>query len=217
MSTISPRLLQLASAALPVGGFAYSRGLEAAVERGWVASAEQADQWIGGLLRESLLGLDAPLLLRLHAAVECADTSALERWTHHAAASRETEELSRESEAMGAALLRWADSMGLGPSTRSAPYLTAFAMAGAGLDLDADGTLAAYLWSWLEGMVTAAVKLVPLGQTAGQRILLSRSQALDSYIAVAKALADDEIGSFTPGYAIASCHHETLHTRLYRS
>ncbi|MFK7984451.1 MAG: urease accessory protein UreF [Sandaracinaceae bacterium] len=214
---MSPRLLQLASAALPVGGFAYSRGLEAAVERGWVSDAEQADGWIGGLLRESLLGLDAPLLLRLHAAVERGDTSLLQRWTAHAAATRETEELAQESDAMGAALLRWANSMGLAPSAEKAPYLTAFAITGQRLGLGAESTLTAYMWSWLEGMVTAAVKLVPLGQTAGQRILLARGAAFDSYIAVAKTRSDDAIGSFTPGYAIASCHHETLHTRLYRS
>ena len=75
----------------------------------------------------------------------------------------------------------------------------------------------AYLWSWLENQVMAAIKAVPLGQVAGQRLLLALGARMPAAVAVAKAVADDDVASFAPGLALASARHETQYTRLFRS
>ena len=72
-------------------------------------------------------------------------------------------------------------------------------------------------WSWLENMVTVAVKLVPLGQSDGQQVLYQLSASLDQVVADAQACADEHIGAFTPAAAIASSLHETQYCRLFRS
>jgi urease accessory protein len=74
-----------------------------------------------------------------------------------------------------------------------------------------------YVWSWLENQVMAAIKAVPLGQTAGQRILASVGDELPAVAQRAMTLADDELANFAPGLAIASSRHETQYSRLFRS
>ncbi|MCB9595189.1 MAG: urease accessory protein UreF [Sandaracinaceae bacterium] len=215
-------MLQLSSASLPVGGFTYSRGLEAAVELGWVTDAGSARAWIGGLLHECAGRLDAPLVLRAHDAFSRGDVAAVARWAAFDQACRETDELRRESSAMGRALGRWLVELGLAAPSELAgevreSYVVTFGLAAHRLGLDADAAVSAYLWSWLESGVTAAVKLVPLGQTDGQRITLALGAELEEVAGVARALADDDLGALVPGFAIASAQHETLHTRLFRS
>jgi urease accessory protein len=219
---MSAALLQLASPSLPVGGFAYSRGLEAAVELGWVVDAAGARAWIEGLLHEAVGRLEGPLLLRLHRAFAAADREAVERWADLAIASRETEELARESRTMGAALARWVRELELAsPEELAAPvrdaYLATFALAAERLGLDARDAVRAHAWSWLDASVTAAIKLVPLGQTEGQRILRDLGRALEALVEAAEAVPDEDVGALAPGLAMASARHETQHTRLFRS
>jgi len=217
---VNSALLQLASANLPVGGFAYSRGLETAVERGWVHDEASATTWIGELLGRSVAGWDAPLLVRLFAAWRERD-EALRTWTDLADASRETHELQRESRAMGAALARLLHDLGrCGAAERahaSRAHLSAFALAALRFELTLEDALLAYLFAWLEGSVLAAVKLVPLGQTAGQRMLIALGAELPSIASRARELGDDELGAILPGAALASALHETQRTRLFRS
>ncbi len=215
-------LLQLASPTLPVGGFTYSRGLEAAVEHGWVEDAATTTAWIGGLLRHSVARLDAPLIDRLHRGFGTGDDAAIRRWTALTLATRETHELAAESRAMGTALARWLVELQLAtPNDVEAPikhcYLAAFALAAHRLGLDTRDAVRGYAWSWLEGSVAAAVKLVPLGQTDGQRILLELGRELDELTDAALACEDSDIGALVPGFAMASALHETQHTRLFRS
>ncbi|HJL15646.1 MAG TPA: urease accessory UreF family protein [Sandaracinaceae bacterium LLY-WYZ-13_1] len=215
-------LLQLASPSLPVGGFTYSRGLETAVERGWVTDATEARVWIAGLLDEQVGRLDAPLVWRLHRAFEAGAREDAERWARFARAARETEELQREASQMGRALARWLVDLGLADRAEVAPpvrdaWLAVFALAGHRLGLDARTTVCGYAWSWLESSVQAAVKLVPLGQTDGQRILLALGGGLERLAEDALRVPDDAIGALAPGFALASALHETQHTRLFRS
>lgn len=217
-----PRLLQLASPALPVGGFAYSRGLETAVELGWVRDAATARAWIEGLLRHNAGPLDVPLLLRLHAAWTAGERAAVERWARFGDAARESAELQLEARRMGASLARLLRDLELASADELSgaageSLLAAFALAAVRLGLDAPTAARAYLWTWLEAQVTAAVKLVPLGQTDGQRILLALGPRLDAVAREGAALEDDDIGALTPGLALASALHETQHTRLFRS
>jgi urease accessory protein len=200
------RLLQLASPTLPVGAYSYSQGLEAAVEAGIVKDAASAEAWIGDVLSFSLGRFEAPVLWRLMQG---------ERLNGFFLASRETAELRAETLQMGHSLKKLVEALGLGVVPVEEPaYPTVYAFAVERMNLDRREALIAYLWSWLENQVIAAVKAVPLGQTAGQRMLLSLGSRLEEIATQAKAA---EPANFAPGLAILSARHETQYSRLFRS
>lgn len=210
------RLLQLASPALPVGAYSYSGGLEAASEAGLVREAESAERWIGDVLVHSVARMEAPALLRLVQAFR--DGSSVQAWNDRFLASRETAELRAETVQMGYSLERLLMDLGVGATGVEEPaFPTAFALAVARWEIDPQDALVAYLWAWVENQVMAALKAVPLGQTDGQRILLSLGGRLAGIAASAAALDDGELGSFVPGLALASSRHETQYSRLFRS
>ncbi len=219
------RLLQLASPALPVGAFSYSQGLEAAVESGAVRDAGSAKAWIADVLSYSVIRAESPAFLRLVFAWDLRDLRAVRRWNVHFLATRETAELRAETVQMGYSLRRLFDSLeGFEPdalsnldSLEEPAFPAVFAFAVAQWGIEARTALLAYLWSWLENQVMAALKAVPLGQTDGQRILLALGGLLPSLADKASALEDQEIGSFAPGLALASSRHETQYSRLFRS
>ena len=96
-------------------------------------------------------------------------------------------------------------------------FPAAYAFRSAQWKIPADQALVAYLWAWLENQVMAAVKVVPLGQTDGQRMLLALGERLATVADRAASVADDDLGSFTPRLAILSSRHETQYSRLFRS
>jgi urease accessory protein len=219
------RLLHLASPALPIGGFHFSQGLEYAVDCGWVKDEATALDWIGGILESSVATLDLPVLHRLHAAWKQNDYLAVHRWNAFLIASRETAELRAEDRHLGSALLRVLKEFELsteifGANKVSPPgvaHATAFAFAAASWGIDATSTAATYGWAWTENQVLAAVKLVPLGQSAGQRLLHALIPRLGAYSARAADALDKDIGISTALSTIASGLHETQYTRLFRS
>ena len=215
------KLLQLASPALPVGAFSYSQGLESAVDAGIVKDAPTAQRWISDVLALSLARMEAPVLLRLIAAWSRADFAAVERWNALFLASRESAELRAETAQMGYSLARLLPGLIAAPLKLDAleeiAYPTAYACAVAQWQIDATQALIAYLWSWLENQVIAALKAVPLGQTDGQKILLALGDAVTRAAENAATLDDDEIGNFAPGLAILCSQHETQYSRLFRS
>lgn len=218
-------LLHLASPQLPVGGFAYSQGLEAAVEADLVTDATSAGGWISGVLNASLARFEAPLLARLVAALQDGQVAEVERLNGLFAASRETSELLDETARMGRALAIWLRDLGVAGEAelrlleglRPLTYPTAFASAAAALGLEAGDAVTAYLWAWLENQVMAAVKLVPLGQTAGQRLLLDLGPQLPAIAERALDLPESDWSGLAPGFAILSSRHETQYSRLFRS
>lgn len=213
-------LLQLVSVGLPVGGFAYSRGLETAVERGWVCDRASARDWVEGLFDHSVTRLDAPLVARLHDAWSEGDLAEVHPWVTLADASRETDELQRESRAMGGALTRLLVDLALDvpdAALAARSYVGAFALGAMRLGVGRADAVRGFLFAWLEAGVVATVKLVPLGQTDGQRMLLALGARLDEATDAVLALPDEDVGALVPGFALASALHETQHTRLYRS
>jgi len=201
-----PRLLQLASPALPVGAYSYSQGLEAAVEARIVHDAASAEAWIADALEHSLGRFEAPVLWRMMQG---------EALNELFLAGRETAELRAETLQMGHSLAKLVAELGLGSVPLEEPaYPTAYAFAVERLELDREEALLAYLWSWLENQVMAAVKAVPLGQTAAQKILLNLGTRLPAIAANAKTA---EPANFVPGLAILSTLHETQYSRLFRS
>jgi urease accessory protein len=219
------RLLQLASPALPIGAYSYSQGLEWAIESGSVSDATGAHQWIGDVLELVVSRNEAAVAWRLIAAAQRGDWAAFVRWNAVSRASRETAELRAETVQMGGSLVRLAIELDLlDVSARDAlPRLdpvvlpAAYALAARGFAVRADCALTAYVWSWLENQVLAAVKLVPLGQVAGQRLLASLGASIPAVAASAMTIDDDQISTFAPAFAIASALHETQYTRLFRS
>lgn len=219
------RLLQLASPALPVGAFSYSQGLEAAVEAGLVHDRASALNWIDDLLEYSLGRMEAPVLLRLIDAWRSENFAAVKHWNDLFLASRETAELRAETVQMGfslARLLNQLDGIDSDALTHvnelgEIAYPAAFTCVVASWNLPPAAALSAYLWSWVENQVMAALKIVPLGQTDGQRMLLAVGDRLTAIVERASALGDDDIAAFTPRLALLSSRHETQYSRLFRS
>ncbi len=219
------RLLQLASPALPVGAYSYSQGLEAAIEAGIVHDAASTQAWISGVLELSVASMEAPVLLRLMQAWSQADIAAVEFWNALFLASRETAELRAETVQMGYSLTRLlneiheddAPSFAQLQSIDEPAFPTAYACAAAHWRIEPLSALIAYLWSWIENQVMAALKAVPLGQTAGQQILLTLGARLEANAQAAAARSDNELGNFAPGLAMLSSTHETQYSRLFRS
>jgi len=219
------RLLQLASPALPIGAFSYSQGLEAAVEAGIVHDRNSASDWINDLLSYSLAITDAPVLLRLIDAWRTQDYAGAVRWNDLFLASRESAEIRAETVQMGFSLARLltdldgieADELGHLTGLKEIAFPAAFAFAVAAWNLPPAPALSAYLWSWAENQVMAALKTVPLGQTDGQRLLFAIGARLAAIVERAAELGDDDIGAFMPRLAILSSRHETQYSRLFRS
>ena len=210
--------LQLASPALPVGGFAYSQGLEKAIEDGLVHDAASAQCWISDLLQLVLARWEAPLFLRAHDAATAGDAAHLEHVNAEILAARETAELRAESQQMGAPRLRVAPAGRIAaPALDPAAFPAAVAATCAALAIDRRTALTAYLWGWLESQVLVAVKSVPLGQQAGQRLLFDMHGPLAQAVTTAETLGDDELGSAALGFAMVAARHETQYSRLYRS
>jgi len=215
------RLLQLASPALPVGAYSYSQGLEAAVEAGLVRDAVSTVEWVEGVLQLSMARLEVPILLRQLAAWHAGDHAGAARWNAEFMASRESAELRAETLQMGFSLLRLLRDLGeevgaLGAIEELA-YPTAFAHAAVAWNVLPREAVSAYLYSWVENQVLAAVKCVPLGQTDGQRMLLVLTEGVGAAIDLAASLRDDELTNFAPGLALLSARHETQYTRIFRS
>lgn len=214
-------LLRLTSPALPIGAFAWSQGLEYAVEAGWIGDEAQTGEWLQGLLRRSLGRLDLPALAALHRSAEAGDAAALAQWNARLLAGRETAELYAEDIHLGGALRRLLDDLNMAPPTTwpatETAYATGFAMAAVAQGVDRRRCLLGYTWAWLENQVTAAIKLVPLGQTAGQRVLSRLLPMVPEIVADAERLPIESIGSACPAQAMASALHEGQYARLFRS
>jgi urease accessory protein len=216
------RLLQLSSSVLPVGGFTYSQGLEYAVECGWVKSEQDLHHWLTDLIQHNLQGLDIPVLVRLYQACEQGDELMLNHWVQQLIAYRETSELRAEEQNRGRAMTKLLKDLDFDQAqqwqaTLNKTQLAGMALAGQQWQINVEQLVQGYAWSWLENMVISGVKLIPLGQAAGQRLLRDLANELTQACELGRQLTDDEIGSSTPALAYASAMHETQYTRLYRS
>ena len=211
------RLWQLISPTLPVGAYHYSQGLEQAVADGRVTDERSAGSWIGGLLNTAVARVDLPVLARAHRAWQGRDAQALSHWDNACRACRETAELRAEEANMGAALMRLARTLDAPVPERALGFTAAFAVLAANWEIDVADALAGYAWSWCENQVAAAVKLVPLGHSAGQRLLRGLGGAVREAVTAALHCEDADIGCSAPGHALACARHETKEVRLFRS
>jgi urease accessory protein len=214
------RLMQLISPTLPIGSFAYSQGLEYAVEAGWIKNQEQTRQWISGQIKNTLSSLDIPVMQRIYTAWQENDYDAIVYWNKWLLAARETKELQDEDTQLGKALLRLIKGLEMEfPIDEDIEwsYVSIFSFAAVEWEIPFEETANGFLWAWSENQVAAAIKLVPLGQTAGQSILSSILKDIPGAIEQSLDCSDEDIGMLAPGVAIASALHETQYSRLFRS
>jgi urease accessory protein len=221
------QLMWLASPALPVGGFSYSEGLEAAVDAGRVTGEASAADWLVNQMALAPARADLPVLAHAHEAWRAGDLARITALNDFIARTRETRELRLQSEQMGRSLVEWLRNQGEGADDAQLKHLAAlwpsptwpvaFALATARTGACAAQALHASLFGWAENMVQAALKAVPLGQLAGQRILQALVVRMPALIEHALALPFDDVQSFSPMLGIASAQHEVQYSRLFRS
>ena len=221
------QLMWLASPALPIGGFSYSEGLEAAVNAALVATESEAADWLQHQLHLTQSRGDMAAIAQAMPAWASDDRArlqALNSWVRH---TRESSELRLQTEQMGRSLVEWMknryadDTHALERihwlAAQDASYPMAFALAAMLTGATAHDALLAYAFGWAENMTQAAIKSVPLGQSAGQRILAKLTQAIPSAVTKALAMPDAERQAFSPMLAILSARHEHQYSRLFRS
>lgn len=221
-------LQQLASPALPIGGFSYSQGLEAAVELGLVHDEASAAHWIQDQLHSVIGHCEAPLWALLHQAWQAGSDDDVRHWNRWFFASRETKEIRNETEQMGVSLyklaleLDWLDEQARTrlKSLRPLCLPTVHAAIAQQADLPVQAGLNAYLYTWLENQVMAAIKSVPLGQVAGQRVLSQARRQIPDVARLALERSQQQppaLQTFAPQFSIVSARHESQFSRLFRS
>jgi urease accessory protein len=218
-------LLQFASPGLPVGAYSYSEGLETLVEREIVSDRHSLAEWIEWELRGGTIRVDAAVMLRSHRSFARGDIAQLQYWNAWLSAARETEELREQSWQMGNSLLQLLFAM-LPEKLPELPeifaetpcnFAIAFGMAAVAEQIPEETAAIGYLHSWASNLITAGVKLIPLGQTAGQQLLLNLQPMLIASTQEILALEDNNLSSCSWGLSLASMQHETLYSRLFRS
>jgi urease accessory protein len=219
--TIPLHLLRLVSPSLPVGAFSYSRGLEGAVRAGWVLDEATARDWIHGTLEHTFAALDGALFWRMIQALHEDGHERFRQADAWLAAGRESSEMQLEDRRMGEALLRLLVDLEVPLAQQYADsgltYPAAFAIAAHHWNIAPAPALKGLMWSVVEGQVAAAIRLMPLGQTAGQRILIGAVEVIERSAAYARTLDDSQIGNVSVAMAMASAWHESQYSRLFRS
>jgi len=223
------QLIWLASPALPVGGFSYSEGLEAAVDRGLVRDEGSAAGWLADQLHLALARSDLAAVAQAVDAWRAGDGLRVSELNDWVLRTRETAELRQQAEQMGRSLVEWAkavrpelvEGLAAAASTGSArtgiTYPVAFALVAAASGAPVRGILLAFAFGWAENMMQAAIKSVPLGQSSGQRILQRLAAEVPAAVDHALSLGEAGRQAFSPMLAILSAQHETQYSRLFRS
>ena len=218
----SMRLFQLISSSLPTGAFTYSQGLEWTIECGWVKDKKSLIEWLDSMLYFSFAELEVPVLKRLYIASENNNLHLFNYWSSYILACRETKELRAEEVNRGRAMVKIIEQLDIEideewlPSMQNC-QLAGFAFMASKWDISLEDAALGYIWSWLENMVMAAVKTIPLGQAAGQQVLAELSHTSTENVMAGMDRNDEELGGGCPAFAIASSLHETQYTRLFRS
>ena len=215
------QLIWLASPALPVGGFSYSEGLEAAIEGAGITTEPAVSDWLADQLHLALARADLAVVAQAVTAWRQADADRIRALNDWVFQTRESAEFRLQTEQMGRSFVEWlklhhADAGSIF-ATLPASYPIAFAFAASRTEAPARDACLAFAFGWAENMIGAAVKAVPLGQSAGQRILGRLAAEIPTAVDHAITLSDDGRQAFSPMLAVLSARHETQYSRLFRS
>ena len=219
------RLMAWLSPAYPVGAFSYSGGIEWAVESGDITDAETLKRWLAVIAAEGGGFCDAVFFVHAHRAIEASDAKALRDVAELAAAFAPSKERHLETTAQGRAFVE---------ATRAAwpcaaldrlaaawdgpvAYPVAVGVAAAGHGVALEPALGAYLHAVTANLISAGVRLIPLGQTDGQRLLAGFEPLVAATAARALGVPLDQVGGAAFRADIAAMRHETQYTRLFRS
>jgi urease accessory protein len=217
------RLQQLASPVLPVGAYSYSEGLEMLVEDGTIDSAATLQSWLEAELNLGSMAIEGAMLARAYRAVQQNDPAQLQYWNNWWSAARETHELRQQSWQMGRSLIRLLRSLDgsitpwFEPLAPEANWAIGFGLAAAHWEIDLAAAVLAYLQGWATNLMGAGVKLVPLGQTAGQQLLWDLAPVLGETVDRVLGMEDGDLVSCSWGVALASSQHEMQGVRLFQS
>lgn len=216
------QLIWLASPALPVGGFSYSEGLEGAIDAGRVTNEASAADWLVDQLHLTLSRSDFAVLAQAVAAWRADDTARVRDLDAWVLRTRETSELRQQTEQMGRSLVEWLKAVRPEAAARAKAvghltYPVAFALAASTSGAGVRPIVLAFAFGWAENMMQAAIKSVPLGQSAGQRILARLAQEIPPAVDHALSLGENDRQAFSPMLAILSSRHEHQYSRLFRS
>ena len=215
------QLLQFSSPTLPVGGFAWSQGLETAIDKGWVNCQDSLMDWLQAVASHGFVYQEWPLLQRCHAAAAAGDDEALLHWNQTALAMRETAELYQQDTLMAAALLKLLRDLQVTAaqqwSASATSYVTAFALATVNKGVGLRDACVAFFWTWLENQLAVAIKAMPAGQTLAQQVFQALAPAVTDWLSASEQVTDENIGWTLPGVVMASVQHETQYSRLFRS
>ncbi|WP_228488153.1 urease accessory protein UreF [Caenimonas koreensis] len=217
-------LIWLASPALPVGGFSYSEGLEAAVEGGHVTDETTASEWLAQQLHLTLARADLGVIAQAVDAFRVNDIAQVRELDQWILQTRETSELRAQTEQMGRSLGEWMRTLDASNSPQAPQepnanwtYPIAFALAASRGAASTRAILLAFTFGWAENMMQSAIKSIPLGQSSGQRILARLAREIPAAVDHALQLSADARQAFSPMLAILSAQHETQYSRLFRS
>ncbi len=218
------QLMWLASPALPIGGFSYSECLEAAVDTARAATETEASAWLVDQLHLTLAHSDLPAVAQGIAAWRADDMARVAELNAWVLQTRESAELRAQTEQMGKSLLEWLKNHTTATPAQIAvlasqepTYPVAYALAASATQAPVRECLLAYAFGWAENMTQAAIKSVPLGQSAGQRILSKLTAEIPAAVDHALAVTDATRQAFSPMLAILSSQHEVQYSRLFRS
>ena len=215
------KLMRMTSPTLPIGAYSYSQALEFAITSNGVYDASSSASWIQGLLEHSFTYLDLPILERLYRSWLEKDIDAVIYWNRYLLASRDARELQEEDLQLGKAFARLLADLELREAEqfikKPCSFVTLYSLAAVSWEIFLNNAAHGFLWMWAENQVLCAMKLIPLGQTEGQKILSQMIEIIPRAVSKGLALADEDIGFTVPGQGIASALHETQYTRLFRS
>jgi urease accessory protein len=219
-------LLQLSNSSLPLGAYSYSESLEKLVDDGLINEDNGFKKWLFNELKYGSIRIESAIMIRAYNAFLNQQTDKLIYWNNWLSAHRETVELRQQSWQMGKSLIRLVQAL---ESSNQAiidsilkirdpcNYAIAFGLVAANWQISLEDAMLGYLHSWVNNSINAGVKLIPLGQTTGQKILLAMNQHLVNITQEILALDDENLVSCTWGLSLASMQHETQYSRLFRS
>lgn len=216
-------LLQITNTALPVGAYSYSEGLESLVEAQVIYDRKTLKHWLEQELGYGAIRIEAAIMLRGYRAKQAGDLETLEYWNNWAKAARETAELREQSWQMGHALRRLLEklepelSKEFSSLSQEVSFAIAFGIIAAHWQIDPSSAILGYIHSWATNLISASIRLIPLGQTTGQQLLSNLHSSIIATSSKILDLKDDELSSCGWGLALASMNHEIQYSRLFRS
>lgn len=219
------KLLQLYNSALPVGGYNYSEGLETIIDQEIITTEQGLSQWLKNELSHGAIRLEAALMIRGYRCWQNQALETLTAWNQWGSAVKESLELREQSWQIGNTLIRLLLALDPDPHLKTAiemiekPYNSAiaFGIAAAHWQIEEKAAILGYLHSFATNLINAGVKLIPLGQTNGQQLLLQLHSEIEAATSEIITLSDDDLYSCSWGLALASMQHETQYSRLFRS